>query len=524
MTKQEIIPWYDADLTTRLALGMRYCERILFPEYENRPHFGYASDGNGEGIGRGCPGDLMAHAVGRGMDLMYNYEKYTGNKLAPYIEAAYVRHFYEALDEEYGLCIEYIAENEPWRIYLHNCRETIEALTLLVEMRNDGHAVAVMEKIFKSFELFVDPDSGKYSKERLAAHGIDMDEKFVEPDSTQPRTTGRFTGPLMEYYRVTKDSRALYYASVFARGTLAGFADDGSYIEGGEIHVHSITSSLSGAADYAAYTKNDEMLGKIVRICENPLGIPQMITDFGWGREIVGTHFTRGEVNQTADVEMLFLILGNYYHNAYWYSKAEVYLRGSILPAQVLRNDFLKPTENPESDHKRDIPSRILGGYGFPLPSSHGDGSTTLDITQGANQAICRTMDHAVTVDGYDIYVNMLLTHDSSAARVRSELPKIGRIDVLPKREGKLHVRLPESVGEGSVRLFLDGCEVEYASNNGYLICDVRAYDLVTLSFAPKRYTYETECNGKSCTVTRFGEQVISVEPIEELYPLYGEF
>ena len=38
---KDIIKWYDGDLTLRLMLGMRYCERILSRELDMRPHFAY---------------------------------------------------------------------------------------------------------------------------------------------------------------------------------------------------------------------------------------------------------------------------------------------------------------------------------------------------------------------------------------------------------------------------------------------------------------------------------------------------
>ena len=73
---KDIIKWYDGDLILRLMLGMRYCERILSRELDMRPHFAYTRHREtGEGFAHGCPGTLMQHAIGRGMDLMYNFEE-----------------------------------------------------------------------------------------------------------------------------------------------------------------------------------------------------------------------------------------------------------------------------------------------------------------------------------------------------------------------------------------------------------------------------------------------------------------
>ncbi len=523
---KSIISPFDGDLKFRLMLGMRYCERILSEELDMRPHFAYTRDAaNGEGFGHGCPGTLMQHAIGRGMDLMYNYEKYTGNRIDPIVEAAYVRHFYAALHPRFGMCLEFVADDQPWRVELHNVRETIEALTLLWEMRHDGRAPLEMEKIYEGLSVITTPDGRCFDPELARQAGV-LDDFTGSIGAPQPMTAGRLTGPLTEYYRLTGDERALAFAHGYALGTLDCFTDEGEMLRSAGTHIHSITSALSGAAAYATLAQDEEILAKLVRLFEHPLGLPVIMTDFGWIKEqIYVDGQVQGEVNQIGDMVAFCLSLGRHFDSAVWYSRAETLLRGGLLPSQVLKNDFLTPTVAPQSDHRRDIPARILGGYGFPMPASHleheGSPINTLDITQGANQAICRALEHIVTNTGTAINVNLLFDADTPDAKVISSLPRDGKLTVLPKRAGILRVRIPENIVPGSLTVMLDGTERTPVVKDGFLTLTVLSFDVVTLIFTPAEITYHTHYIDTDYTVTKRGEQTVSVTPIDGIYPLY---
>lgn len=525
---KSIISPFDGDLKLRLMLGMRYCERILSEELDMRPHFAYTRDtANGEGFGHGCPGTLMQHAIGRGMDLMYNYEKYTGNRIDPTVEAAYVRHFYAALHPRFGMCLEFVAEDQPWRVELHNVRETVEALTLLWELRHDGRAPLEMEKIYDGLSVITTADGRRFDSELARAAGV-LDDFTGSIGAPQPMTAGRLTGPLTEYYRLTGDSRALEYARGYALGTLDCFSDEGEMLRSAGTHIHSITSALSGAAAYAMLTRDEQMLAKLVRLFEHPLGLPVIMTDFGWIKEqIYIDGQVQGEVNQIGDMVAFCLSLGRYFDSAAWYSRAETLLRGGLLPSQVLKNDFITPTAEPHSDHRRDIPARILGGYGFPMPASHlehqGSPINTLDITQGANQAICRALEHIVSGNGSAINVNLLFDADTPDAKVISSLPGTGKLTVLPKRGGTLRVRIPEHIVPGSLIVMLDGAVCASTVKDCYLTLTVKSYDVVTVTFELAEITYHTNYIDTDYIVTKRGEQTVSVTPIDGIYPIYEE-
>jgi len=525
---KDIIKWYDGDLTLRLMLGMRYCERILSHELDMRPHFAYTRHREkGEGFAHGCPGTLMQHAVGRGMDLMYNFEKHTGTKISPRIESAYVKHFWEHLDEEFGMCLEFVNENDPWRIELHNVRETVEALNLLIELRDDGMAYETIEKILTGIPKIVSDDGRRFEPAKAVENGV-IDKFTGSIGAPQPMTAGRLTGPLTQYYKLTGDKRALEIAHNFALGTLDCFTDDGEMLESAGTHIHSVTSALSGAAEYAALTDDSEMLSKMERLYENPLGLPVIMTDFGWIKEqirIPGQ--VQGEVNQIGDMVSFCIALGKYFSDTKWFSRAETFMRGGVLPSQVLNSDFIKADEKPASDHTRDIPTRILGGYGFPMPASHleneGSPINTLDITQGANQSICRVIENIVTVDKGILSINMLFSCDNRYAKIISSLPNTGEISILPKKAGPVRVRIPENIVPQTLTLRIDGTDMDYNIDNGWMCFVAESYDMITVTWNPQTTVYHSNYIDTDYTVKKFGEQTVSVTPIDGIYPMYDE-
>ena len=521
---KSIIKWYHSDLKLRLMLGMRYCERILAAELDMFPHFAYGRDAaNGEGFGFGS----LQHAVGRGMDLIYNYEKYSGNKISPEIEAAYLRHFYAHLDPEYGMCMEQSEADGKWLMEPHNLRETIEALTLLLELRHDGRAYEEMQKIYRILELSTDEAGRRFDIGRSQENGV-FDRYAPNIGAPQPCTAGRLTGPLTRWYKLTGDKQALKWARGFAFGTLDCFTEAGEMLESAGTHVHSMTSALSGAAEYAAFTGDEEIFARLIRIYENPRGLPLVMTDFGWIKEQICVEGqVQGEVNQIGDMTTFCLELADYDKDSKWFSRAETFMRSGVLPSQVLRHDFINPTPNPESDHRRDIPARILGGYGFPMPASHleneGSPINTLDITQGANQAICRFMEKIVTVYCGMISVNLLFSTDTPDAKVISALPLKGEITVIPKKRGKLRIRIPENVDYTTISVDIDCTKADFTIEDGWILLAAQSYDVVNVTFELSRMTYHTYYIDTDYTVTKLGEQTISVTPIDGIYPLYDD-
>jgi|GEM_PF-2283576 hypothetical protein len=527
-----VLEWYSGDLRQRLMLSVRYLERIINPDYDNQPHFffGRIAD-TGESVGMASKGTLMSHAVGRGMDLMLNTEKYTGIKTLPEVEAAYTRMFFDRLDSEFAMCDEFAGDDHTFMVELHNVRETVETIGLLITQRGDKRAYECIDKIFAGLDAMIDKSSGRYVPARLEERRLQnrVNGSIWAP---QPQTAGRLTGPLMWLYRSSGDRRALEWAALFARGTLDCFTDDGEMLEAAGTHIHSLTSSLFGAADYAVTTRNFAMLDKLEKLYDNPKGMPLVVSSYGWVKEqirVAGE--VQGEVNQIGDMIQFQLHMGDFDFSvaAKWYSRAELFMRGGLLPAQVLETGFVNENApNPEDGHKNGR-LRMLGGYGFPMPASHlqheDSPIDTLDITQGACQAICRLIDRITVRKNASTFINLYFDHENEVAMLRSELPKRGLVTVIPKIGGNIYFRIPDNIDRASMRFTVDGFDCPCIEINGYAkLVDRKRGDVIKFTFTPNITEYKEIRNEVEYTIKKFGEQVVSVTPIDGIYPMYYDF
>lgn len=527
-----VLEWCSGDLRQRLMLSVRYLERILNPDYENQPHFYYGRiAATGESLGMASKGTLMSHAVGRGMDLMLNVEKYTGIKTLPEVEAAYTRLFYDRLDGEWAMCDEFAGDERTLLVELHNVRETVEALGLLIEQRDDGRARVLADKVFAGLDALIDRGTGRYVPSRLEELRLSnrVNGSIYAP---QPQNAGRLTGPLMWLYRATGDRRALDWAAILARGTLDCFTDEGEMTERAGTHVHSTTSALFGAADFAVTTRNFAMLDKLERIYDNPAGLPLVMSSYGWIKEQIHVAGEKqGEVNQIGDMIQFQLHMGDFDFGvaAKWYSRAELFMRGGLLPAQVLETGFVSDNApNPEDGHKNGR-LRMLGGYGFPMPASHlqheGSAIDTLDITQGACQAICRLIDRIAVRRNGSTFINFYFDHENDVAMLRSALPKRGEVTVISKTGGNIYFRIPDNIDRASMRFTVDGFDCPYVEVTGYAkLVDRKRGDTIKFTFTPTVTEYKEVRNDVEYTIKKFGEQVVSVTPVDGIYPLYYDF
>lgn len=523
-----LLPWYSGDLRTRLMLAARYTERILDRDFDNHPHFHYGlNEESGCWEAMGSKGWGMSHSIGRAMDLLLNLDKYAKLPLSHAVEEEYTRHFFNYLDEDFGMSLEYEGEVAPMRIQLHNTRETIEALALLVEIRGDQRALNAIDHLLDALPLITDRDMGGFSAE--VAKKSHVEHRF---DSTinglQPGTAGRMIGPLMEIYRVTGDERALDLAGVYTKGTLNCFTREGEVLESAGQHVHSITSSLSGIADYATATRNQEIIDTLQRIYKNPKGLPMMMSTYGWVKEhIFMPGDLQGESNQIGDMIQFYMLMADYEESAEWLSRAETSMRSALLPSQILESDFLEETREDGSDATHAIKSRILGGFGFPMPSSHmcelSKMVNTLDITQGACQAIDRFMAKIAVRRNGAVYIQFLFDVENDVVILKSQLPKEGHVIIIPKTAGNFYIRLPENCED--FRFLLDGHPIDYIEYHGFAkLWNLRRGDVVTFLFQPKTTVYHEMLIGTEYTIIQYGEQVVEATPIDGIYPLYYNF
>jgi hypothetical protein len=413
-------------------------------------------------------------------------------------------------------------------VVLHDQREGFLGLLALARVRNDAWARDELREVISSLEKSTD-EQGHLSAEKAKQSGLKARLLGAGNDAT---TSGRLVEPLMEYYALAGDERALRLAGRFARATLeTTFAQDGRFREvsssGG--HIHSITSSLCGITRYAICTDDADMIARCRRILD--VGVAEYSSSWGWVDEVMPEHtaneISRGEINQTGDVIRTALLLGQAGYPQY-YELAERFLRGCLLPVQYQEDDvrrILRPVESPQDDSQRDVPARVVGGYSMFLPNDRQRAGvwpmTTQDIISGGVHALCECWRHRCTITDDAVRVNLLFDCDGPEVTIRSDLPQKGRIRFLFKKAKPLMVRLPDWADAKTLKVTLRGESLHVEPANGYIrIVPGAAGEEGCVEFAvPCRIQRET-VDGTEYTSMWIGNQPVQILPRGAISPL----
>jgi hypothetical protein len=413
-------------------------------------------------------------------------------------------------------------------VVLHDQREGFLGLLALARVRQDVWARDELREVVASLEKSTD-EQGRLSAEKAKQSGLKARLLGAGNDAT---TSGRLVEPLMEYFALTGDERALKLAGRFARATLEStFTQEGRFREvsssGG--HIHSITSSLCGITRYAIRTNDADLIARCRRILD--VGVAEYSSSWGWVDEVMPEHtaneISRGEINQTGDVIRTALLLGQAGYPQY-YELAERFLRGCLLPAQYQEDDvrrILRPVESPQDDSQREVPARIVGGYSMFLPNDRQRAGvwplTTQDIISGGVHALCECWQHRCTGTDDAVRVNLLFDYDGPEATIQSDLPQKGRVRFLCKKAKPLFVRFPDWADAKTLKVTLRGESLHVEPANGYIkIVPAAAGDEGCVEFAiPCRIQRET-VDGTEYTSMWVGNQPVRILPQGAISPL----
>ena len=118
--------------------------------------------------------------------------------------------------------------------------------------------------------------------------------------------------------------------------------------------------------------------------------------------------------------------------------------------------------------------------------------------------------------------VNLLMNHASRWADVDSFLPYQGRVEVRPKVEADLDIRIPEWVAPGEAACAVNGARRELAWDGRYAqVGPVGASDRVTLAFPIGERTDVVYVEKHRYVLTRRGNDVVDIDPPGRYCPLY---
>ncbi|MBR4748864.1 MAG: hypothetical protein IK083_04745 [Abditibacteriota bacterium] len=518
--------WYSADIEARLALTNDYLSGMLDRDKDLEPFFSIHRDpDSGTAFANHAVSIGIPHVTGRALEALFQTEMLTGKPAPKEAEQAYTRYLFSCMDNpDHMPYYTDTGDGDKQKVECHNLREALFGLTRLVQNRSSEKARRLADGMLLTLDRMNGPE-GMFSYDRIKSMGREGVFLGIS-DTMQTTTSGRLVGALVAYYRVTKNPLALRLAGGYARGVMEhSFTEDGRLTDDASNHIHSITSSLSGILDYAYMTGDTAMADKALRVYKN--GLREFMSSYGWVKEQAWLETDQGESNQVGDVIEMLLLFAAHKDPAF-YAEAERYMRSALLPQQVIDNSFVRDNPEPKGDYQRDMPRRIIGGFGFATPRAHlqqeWSAINTIDITEGAVQAICEFARRIVTRDDLGVRVNLLFDRDCEYARVESSLPVKGQIKIYPKLTDSLLVRIPENIRQGSFRIYGPEGERKYTAVQNYALVGAKKGEEITVRFAPLMTEKGEFIYHKHYGVRYYGEQCVWVSGEGGVYPLFGEF
>lgn len=227
-------------------------------------------------------------------------------------------------------------------------------------------------------------------------------------------------------------------------------------------------------------------------------------------------------------------MLGRHVDRKY-YADAERFGRNHLIETQYLSLDQLnyavaKLTEDTEpapNDGKYSTTERVAASQigAFASRSTlndafHTDAPAMMQCCNAAGARAIYDLWRYATDDGA---IHICFSVETESLRVVSHEPSRGQLDITPRRDGPLQVRLPEGVcvavvtGQSGAR--------DLRAMHGYVTFDANAGRSFTLRYElPERkahYTVGTPGKTESCAGHWRCETLVSVEPAGGLYPLY---
>jgi hypothetical protein len=517
--------WYSADLGQRLDLATTYICGMLDKDQDDEPFFHITRREDGAAFAGHAIEIGIPHVTGRAIDALFFTEEVRGRPVPRHAEEVYTRYLLRCYDNEDHLPSYYDPREGNARfVEFHNLREGLEGLTWLIKRRDNATARDAARKMLETLERITD-ERGALSP--ALVRKIGREGVFRGIGDVQTVSSGRLVGALMRYYRIAGSPVALSLAGKYSRYVMErAFTREGLLTDLAGNHIHSITSTLSGVLDYAVTAKDDALIEAVRRAYE--VGLREFYSDYGWCKEQAWLETDQGEVNQTGDLIQVQLLLAQARDPRY-YAQAETFMRSALLPSQVLENDFVADNPEPKGDFERGMKQRVIGGFGFPTPSAHLQTGhspvNTVDITQGAVQALCEFTRHIVTRGDLGVQVNLLFSWENDLAHVESALPVEGKVSITVKQALNLLVRVPERIAADSLAATAAGRRVSGLRVGCYLLLpNHEAGTTFEITFAPERRSAPEFVYHKPYQVTWFGEQAIGIAPVNGIYPLLGKW
>lgn len=437
--------------------------------------------------------------------------------------------------------LHYTPEN-PWSFRhanMHYQRSVINGLLSLVLVKNSDAARQRLAGLTKALmEVSIKREGFAYfpAVERLPDGWPRGDWNILSFGVDPANTNGRLLFGLTRAWELSGDRNARDLAVAYARHVMdhsSAYLPDGSFATGMEFregHFHSRAVTMLGVIRYG-YGMGDARAvawGRKVFEVARRNG-----TSFGWFPERLVESRAHGcETCAIVDMMEAAIWLARSGYPEYW-ETAERYLRNHLLESQVVSIAGLEDSSATGGDHEWETTERVarrsLGGFaGWSQPNDlfskvmHEWDLYTCCCAQGV-RGLFNAWTNAVSAGPGGISVNLLINHIGPHATVKSWLPHEGRLEIVPRNDGDVAVRLPRWVDYRMLEARVAGARVEasFLMPHFVRIANVPAGRTVEVCFPIRESTLHETVLGVEYTTHWRGDTVVRIAPEGERFPLY---
>ena len=328
---------------------------------------------------------------------------------------------------------------------LHHSREVLLGLLGLRTWQGSEPSIRLARRFVRRLEE-VTRATGSFPSDKYSEEGW-----IPSPTRKLNQTSGRLIGALVKYFRATRDSLAVDLAVRFAEANIeACFTSKGELTPAAGEHLHSSEGTMTSLIDLGLLTGEQRYL-KMGRLLYD-VGLRRWRTSWGWAKESRNEQPGRGEANNTGDFVEAALLLGRSGSPEY-FQDAERIIRNGLLASQVVTTDWIPQSSQADTkDYAHSgIRDRARGAFAFTLPNAYHSYNT--DLMGGALQSLAEAYQASVVKDDSGVWVNLLFSTDTPWLRVRSEVPRAGRLHLEVLKEERVRVRLPDWIPADRARV-----------------------------------------------------------------------
>ena len=299
---------------------------------------------------------------------------------------------------------------------------------------------------------------------------------------------------------------------------------------GQQTHFHLHTYCLLSILEYVRVTGDESPLGLVLKGYEYAKANGNTLLGY-FPENLNVSEPQMSEMCEVADMIALGLKLTDAGVGDYW-DEVDRWARNMFAEGQLTNIDWIErlpsraeavPDFNETGDR---VAERNVGGFaGWPKANDwfgSGDMGIMHCCTGNGTRAIYYLWDHILTHHDGKPHVNLLLNRASPWADVDSHIPYTGRVDVKVKQPLELSIRIPEWVSPGEASCQVDGAERSLGWHGRYAqVGAVKPGDVATLTFPIAERTDVVHVEKETYTLTRKGNDVVSIDPPGRYCPLY---